>query len=129
VLRLAERYGGDLDHFDVWVLFPGAEEGLVLGMARVAQAAIAATSIPPRTVFLKRRQGGHRDRAPTRPARASCSRTPITRRSSSCARQIAEEDAEGKKQGTALARWCRAGASDANGRNARAGFRPSPSPA
>jgi hypothetical protein len=32
VLRLAERYGGDLDHFDVWVLFPGAEEGLMLGM-------------------------------------------------------------------------------------------------
>ncbi|MFL5887216.1 MAG: M28 family metallopeptidase [Thermoleophilaceae bacterium] len=32
VLRLAERYGGDLDNFDVWVLFPGAEEGLMLGM-------------------------------------------------------------------------------------------------
>jgi hypothetical protein len=32
VLRLAERYGEDLDHFDVWVLFPGAEDGLLLGM-------------------------------------------------------------------------------------------------
>jgi acetylornithine deacetylase/succinyl-diaminopimelate desuccinylase-like protein len=32
VLRLAERYGDDLDHFDVWVLLPGAEEGLLLGM-------------------------------------------------------------------------------------------------
>ena len=32
VLRLAERYGGRLEHFDVWVVFPGAEEGLVLGM-------------------------------------------------------------------------------------------------
>jgi hypothetical protein len=32
VLRLAERYGGDLDHFDLWVLFTGAEEGMELGM-------------------------------------------------------------------------------------------------
>lgn len=32
VLRLAERYGGRLKHFDLWVVFPGAEEGLVLGM-------------------------------------------------------------------------------------------------
>ena len=32
VLRLAERYGGDLDHLDVWVLLPGAEEGLGVGM-------------------------------------------------------------------------------------------------
>jgi hypothetical protein len=32
VLRLAERYSGRLKHFDVWVVFPGAEEGLVLGM-------------------------------------------------------------------------------------------------
>jgi Peptidase family M28 len=32
VLRLADRYGGDLDHFDVWVLFTGAAEGLQLGM-------------------------------------------------------------------------------------------------
>ena len=32
VLRLAERYGGQLDHFDVWVVFPGAHEGLMLGM-------------------------------------------------------------------------------------------------
>ena len=32
VLRLAERYGGELEHFDVWVVFPGAEEALLLGM-------------------------------------------------------------------------------------------------
>jgi hypothetical protein len=32
VLRLAERYGGDLDHLDVWVLFPGAQEAGSLGM-------------------------------------------------------------------------------------------------
>jgi hypothetical protein len=31
-LRLAERYGGTLDHFDVWVLFTGAEEAMQLGM-------------------------------------------------------------------------------------------------
>ena len=32
VLRLAERYGTDLEHFDVWVLLPGAEESFMLGM-------------------------------------------------------------------------------------------------
>jgi Iap family predicted aminopeptidase len=32
VLRLAERYGGDLDYFDVWVVLTGAEEGMELGM-------------------------------------------------------------------------------------------------
>jgi hypothetical protein len=32
VLRLAERYSGRLEHFDVWVVFPGAEEALLLGM-------------------------------------------------------------------------------------------------
>jgi hypothetical protein len=38
VLRLAERYGGKLDHFDVWVVFPGAEEGLLLGMREWVRA-------------------------------------------------------------------------------------------
>jgi hypothetical protein len=33
VLRLAERYGDRLDFFDVDVLFPGAGEGMQLGMA------------------------------------------------------------------------------------------------
>jgi hypothetical protein len=33
VLRLAERFEADpLEHYDVWVLLPGAEEGLLLGM-------------------------------------------------------------------------------------------------
>jgi len=32
VLRLAERYGGDLEHFDVWVLLTGGEEALADGM-------------------------------------------------------------------------------------------------
>jgi hypothetical protein len=31
VLRLAERYGGDLDHLDVWALFPGAQEAGAAG--------------------------------------------------------------------------------------------------
>ncbi|MEA2458435.1 MAG: hypothetical protein QOC95_1407 [Thermoleophilaceae bacterium] len=31
VLRLADRYGGTLDHLDVWVLLPGAQEPLALG--------------------------------------------------------------------------------------------------
>ncbi len=32
VLRLAERYGEDLDHLDVWVLLTGAQEPGALGM-------------------------------------------------------------------------------------------------
>jgi hypothetical protein len=31
VLRLAERYGGTLDHLDLWVLLPGAQEPMALG--------------------------------------------------------------------------------------------------
>lgn len=31
-LRLAERFGGSLQHFDILVLLPGAEEGFLLGM-------------------------------------------------------------------------------------------------
>jgi hypothetical protein len=32
VLELAERHGDALEHFDVWVLLTGSEEGLMLGM-------------------------------------------------------------------------------------------------
>jgi hypothetical protein len=32
VLRLAERYGGTLEHLDVWVLLTGAQESMALGM-------------------------------------------------------------------------------------------------
>ena len=32
VLRLLERYGGELDHFDVWAVLAGAEEAQALGM-------------------------------------------------------------------------------------------------
>ena len=41
VLRLAERYGGQLENFDVWVVFPGAEEALLARHARVDASAQA----------------------------------------------------------------------------------------
>jgi hypothetical protein len=51
VLRLAERFGGELEDFDVWVVFPGAEEALLLGMrsfVRRHRKRLDAT----RTIFL-----------------------------------------------------------------------------
>ena len=51
VLRLAERYGGDLDHFDVWVLLTGGEEALAEGMTRWLRARRRALD-PTATVFL-----------------------------------------------------------------------------
>jgi hypothetical protein len=33
-LRLAERYGGTLEHFDLWVVLPGAQESGLLGLTR-----------------------------------------------------------------------------------------------
>lgn len=51
VLRLAERFGGRLEHFDVWVVFPGAEEGLLLGMREWIRAHRRELD-PEQTVFL-----------------------------------------------------------------------------
>ena len=51
VLRLADRYGEALEHFDLWVLFPGAEEGLMLGM-REWMRAHRGELRPDATVFL-----------------------------------------------------------------------------
>ncbi len=51
VLRLADRYGGRLEHFDVWVVLPGAEEALLLGM-REWMRAHRRDLDPERTVFL-----------------------------------------------------------------------------
>ena len=51
VLRLAERYGEKLEHFDVWVVFPGAEEALLLGM-RAWLKQHKGELDPERTVFL-----------------------------------------------------------------------------
>lgn len=50
-LRLAERYGGRLAHFDVWVLLPGAEEGLLLGMREWLRRHRSELD-PARTAFL-----------------------------------------------------------------------------
>lgn len=51
VLRLAERYGGKLENFDVWVLFPGAEEALLLGSRRWIRTHRSELE-PERTIFL-----------------------------------------------------------------------------
>jgi hypothetical protein len=51
VLRLAERYGGRLENFDLWVVFPGAEEALLLGMREWLRAHKRELD-PERTVFL-----------------------------------------------------------------------------
>jgi hypothetical protein len=51
VLRLAERYGGDLDHFDVWVLLTGGEEALAEGMSHWIRAHRKALD-PTTTVFV-----------------------------------------------------------------------------
>ena len=58
VLRLAERYGGDLDHFDVWVVFTGAQESFMLGMKAFLKA--HRHELPrERTIFLNVDQVGH----------------------------------------------------------------------
>lgn len=51
VLRLAERYGDRLEHFDLWVVFPGAEEGLLLGMREWMRRHRRELD-PERTVFV-----------------------------------------------------------------------------
>ena len=51
VLRLADRYGGRLEHFDVWVLFPGAEEALLVGMREWMRIHKRELD-PERTVFV-----------------------------------------------------------------------------
>ena len=51
VLRLADRYGSRLESFDVWVVLPGAEEALLLGMREWMRAHKRELD-PERTVFL-----------------------------------------------------------------------------
>jgi peptidase M28-like protein len=51
VLRLADRYGGELDHFDLWVLATGAEEPFALGMAAFLKRHRRSLA-KERTVFL-----------------------------------------------------------------------------
>ncbi len=51
VLALAERFGGRLEHLDLWVLFTGAEESMALGMREWLKA--HRTELPrARTIFL-----------------------------------------------------------------------------
>lgn len=50
-LRLAERFGGGLDHLDLWVVFTGAQEGMALGM-RAWLKAHRAELPPEATVVL-----------------------------------------------------------------------------
>ena len=58
VLRLAERHGGKLEHFDLWVLFTGAQETQLLGMRAFLKA--NRDELPrDRTIFLNIDQTGH----------------------------------------------------------------------
>lgn len=50
-LRLAERHGGSLEHFDLWVLLSGAGEGLLLGTTRWLSEHRQALD-PRRTIFI-----------------------------------------------------------------------------
>jgi hypothetical protein len=58
VLRLAERHSDGLRHFDIWVLFTGAEEGLTLGMREWLRAH-APELDPRRTIFLNIDEAGY----------------------------------------------------------------------
>src|SRR5215218_9401666 len=58
VLRLAERHSGRLRHFDIWVLFTGAEEGLVLGMREWLRTHRGELD-PRRTIFLNIDEAGY----------------------------------------------------------------------
>lgn len=57
VLALAERYGGALGHFDVWVLLTGAGDGLMAGMRAFLRRHRGELD-PTRTVFLEVRGVG-----------------------------------------------------------------------
>lgn len=58
VLRLAERFGGRLEHFDLWVVLPGAGEGLMLGMREWIRRHRRRLD-PERTVFVDVDMTGH----------------------------------------------------------------------
>jgi hypothetical protein len=51
VLRLAERYGGRLEHFDVWVVLPGGDDALLAGMRAWIRGHKRELD-PERTVFV-----------------------------------------------------------------------------
>jgi Peptidase family M28 len=58
ILRLAERHGGRLRHHDVWVLFTGAEEGLLLGVREWVRRHKHELD-PQRTTFLNINEAGY----------------------------------------------------------------------
>ena len=92
VLRLAERYGDDLEHFDLWVLFAGGEEALGEGMRawiRRHRHELDAT----RTIFLNVDTVGSGTVRYARREGAVVSGAPHPRLVA-LATQIAEEDAE-----------------------------------
>ena len=57
VLALADRYGGALEHFDVWVLLTGAGDGLMAGMRAFLRRHRRELD-PTRTVFIEVRAVG-----------------------------------------------------------------------
>ncbi len=56
-LELADRFGGELEHFDVWVLLTGAADGMALGMREWLRTHRDELR-PVRTVFLNLDQVG-----------------------------------------------------------------------
>jgi Zn-dependent M28 family amino/carboxypeptidase len=96
-LRLAERYGGDLEHFDVWVLLTGGEEAFGEGMRewmRRHRRALDST----RTVFLNIDTVGSGTVRYTRREGALVPTRHHPRLLELC-RQIAEEDADEGRYG------------------------------
>ena len=97
VLRLAERYGDDLEHFDVWVLLTGGEEALGEGMrawTRRHRRELDAT----RTIFLNVDTVGSGTVRYTRREGPLVGGSPHPRLVALAA-QIAEEDAEEGRYG------------------------------
>lgn len=58
VLRLADEYGAELEHFDVWVVLTGAEEGFALGMRQWLKRHRAELD-PESTAFVCVDMAGH----------------------------------------------------------------------
>ena len=96
-LRLAERYGEDLEHFDVWVLLTGGEEALGEGMREWMRRHRRELD-PSATIFLNVDTVGHgsvryaRREGPILPA-------PAHPRLVELCEQIAGEDAEEERYG------------------------------
>jgi hypothetical protein len=97
VLRLAERYGDDLEHFDVWVLLTGGEEALAEGMREWTRRHRRELD-PTRTIFINVDTVGNGD------VRYSGREGPLVSarphpRLLALATQIADEDADESRYG------------------------------